>query len=84
MVFSFLVSFLTGPFPGSAVFIGLALLCSWYGKGIEEGYLILRPGTAPVDQLRGGSGYGNSRICRGSWQLGMKTSTMKFFPKDFV
>jgi len=43
MVFSFLVSFLTGPFPGSAVFIGLALLCSWYGRGIEEGYLILRP-----------------------------------------
>lgn len=43
MVFSFFVSFLTGPFPGSAVFIGLALLCSWYGRGIEEGYLILRP-----------------------------------------
>jgi Na+/H+-dicarboxylate symporter len=43
LVFSFLVSFITGPFPGSAAFIGLAVLCSWYGKGIEEGFLILRP-----------------------------------------
>lgn len=43
MLFVFLVSFMTGPFPGSAVFISLALLCSWYGKGIEEGYLILQP-----------------------------------------
>ena len=42
-VFSFLVSFISGPFPGSAAFISLAVLCSWYGKGIEEGYLILRP-----------------------------------------
>ncbi len=42
-LFSFLVSFITAPFPGSAVFIGLAVLCGMYGRGIEEGYLIMRP-----------------------------------------
>ena len=42
-LFSFLISFITSPFPGSAVFIGLAVLCGLYGQGIEEGYLIMRP-----------------------------------------
>ncbi|MBI9107280.1 MAG: dicarboxylate/amino acid:cation symporter [Spirochaetales bacterium] len=41
--FSFLASFIVGPFPGSGFFVSVSLLCSIYGKGIEEGYLILKP-----------------------------------------
>lgn len=41
--FSFLSSFILGPFPGTGVFISVSLMCSIYGKGIEEGYLILKP-----------------------------------------
>lgn len=41
--FAFLSSFILGPFPGTGVFVSVSLLCSIYGKGIEEGYLILKP-----------------------------------------
>lgn len=41
--FAFLSSFITGPFPGSGVFVAVSLLCTIYGRGIEEGYLILKP-----------------------------------------
>jgi len=42
-LFSFLFSFITGPFPGTGVLITLSALCGLYGKGLEEGYLILQP-----------------------------------------
>jgi len=41
--FSFLSSFIVGPFPGSGIFVSVSLLCTIYGRGIEEGYLILKP-----------------------------------------
>ena len=41
--FAFLSSFIVGAFPGSGVFVAVSLLCSIYGRGIEEGYLILKP-----------------------------------------
>jgi Na+/H+-dicarboxylate symporter len=40
---SFGISFLLGAVPGSGAFVGLALLSGMYGKGMEEGFLILRP-----------------------------------------
>lgn len=43
MLFSFLLSFAAGSLPSLGVFISLSILCSIYGRGIEEGYLILRP-----------------------------------------
>lgn len=39
----FLLSFMTGPYPGSGVFVCLAMLCALYGKGLEEGYLLVQP-----------------------------------------
>ena len=41
--FAFLSSFIVGPFPGTGVFVAVSLLCTIYGRGIEEGYLILKP-----------------------------------------
>ncbi len=43
LLFSFLFSFITGPFPGTGVIVALAALCRLYGRGLEEGYLILKP-----------------------------------------
>ncbi len=47
IVFSFLVSFVLGSFPGLGVFVALSLLCSLYGKGLDVGFLILKP-VAPI------------------------------------
>ncbi|MBN2049372.1 MAG: dicarboxylate/amino acid:cation symporter [Spirochaetales bacterium] len=41
--FSFLISFTLGTFPRIGVFVALSVLCSLYGRGIEDGYLILKP-----------------------------------------
>jgi aerobic C4-dicarboxylate transport protein len=46
-LFSFLVSFALGSVPGIGVYVALSVLCSMYGRGLEEGYLILRP-IAPL------------------------------------
>lgn len=43
VVFSFLTSFTLGSIPGLGAFVALSALCSLYGSGYEEGYLILRP-----------------------------------------
>ena len=40
---SFGISFLLGAVPGMGAFVGIAMLCGLYGKGLEEGFLILRP-----------------------------------------
>ena len=42
MLFSFLVSFVLGAVPGNGAFFSVFMLCSLYGKGLQEGYLILR------------------------------------------
>ena len=47
MSFAFLLSFLLGTVPGLGTFISLSILCTLYGTGVEEGYLILKP-IAPL------------------------------------
>jgi aerobic C4-dicarboxylate transport protein len=42
MLFSFIVSFILGAVPGSGAFYSVFMLCSLYGKGLQEGYLILK------------------------------------------
>ncbi len=39
--FSMLTSFLAGSVPGIGVLVSLAAMCKLYGKGIEEGFLII-------------------------------------------
>lgn len=43
LVFAALISILLPRYPGNGAYIALAVLCSWYGKGFEAGYLILKP-----------------------------------------
>ncbi len=40
-------SFLLGGFPAGGAFITLTVLCTTYGKGFENGYLLLKP-AAPI------------------------------------
>jgi Na+/H+-dicarboxylate symporter len=42
MLFSFLVSFVLGAVPGNGAFFSVFMMCSLYGKGLQEGYLILK------------------------------------------
>lgn len=44
---SFAISFVLGGFPTGGAFISLTVLCSLYGKGFENGFLLLRP-AAPI------------------------------------
>lgn len=44
---SFLIAYLLGSVPGMGAFVGLSLLCGMYGKGLEQGYLIVKP-VAPL------------------------------------
>ena len=44
---SFVVSYLLGSVPGMGAFVALSLLCGSYGKGLEQGFLILKP-VAPL------------------------------------
>jgi aerobic C4-dicarboxylate transport protein len=41
--FSFLASFTLSSVPGLGTFVALSSLCALYGRGYEEGYLILKP-----------------------------------------
>lgn len=47
MVYSFLISFTLSSVPGLGAFVALSVLCSLYGNGVEEGYLIVQP-IAPL------------------------------------
>lgn len=47
MVVSFFISFVLGAVPGSGTLVGIAVLSGLYGKGMEEGFLILKP-IAPI------------------------------------
>lgn len=42
IVFSFLVSYVLGAVPGSGVVVSLSVLSSLYGRGLQNGYLILQ------------------------------------------
>ena len=50
-VFQFLFiivgSFLLGAIPNGRILAGLAMMATWFGQGIEQGYLILQP-VAPI------------------------------------
>ena len=41
--FSFLLSFLTGNYPALGFLVSISTMCTLYGQGLEEGYLILTP-----------------------------------------
>ncbi len=43
MAFSLIVSFLTGSVPGMGVIVALSFLCRHYGKGLDEGFLLIFP-----------------------------------------
>ena len=45
--FSLLISLSLGSVPGMGSFVALSLLCGAFGKGMQEGYLILKP-IAPI------------------------------------
>jgi len=47
LVMAFLLSFVLFSVPASGVIVLLSLLCSMYGNGIEEGFLIIKP-VAPL------------------------------------
>ena len=44
---SFLVTFLLGSVPGAGSFVALSVVCGMYGRGLEQGFLILKP-VAPI------------------------------------
>ncbi len=45
--FTLLISLALGSVPGMGAFVALSVLCGLFGKGLQEGYLILRP-IAPL------------------------------------
>jgi len=47
VLYTFLISFSLGSVPGLGAFVALSMLCTIYGSGYEEGYLILKP-IAPI------------------------------------
>jgi Na+/H+-dicarboxylate symporter len=47
MGYTFLISFTLSTVPGLGAFVALSVLCSLYGNGVEEGYLIIQP-IAPL------------------------------------
>ena len=42
MLFSFLVSFLLGAVPGIGAYYSIFMMCNLYGRGLQDGYLILK------------------------------------------
>jgi Na+/H+-dicarboxylate symporter len=47
LLFSLLISLTLGTVPGLGSYVALSTLCAFYGRGLQEGYLILRP-VAPL------------------------------------
>jgi aerobic C4-dicarboxylate transport protein len=47
LLFSLFISLTLGTVPGLGAYVALSTLCAIYGRGLEEGYLILRP-IAPL------------------------------------
>jgi len=43
LLFAGIISVLLPRHPGNGAYVALAVLCGWYGKGFEAGYLILKP-----------------------------------------
>lgn len=46
LLFAVIVSLALGSVPGLGAYVALSALCAAYGKGLQEGYLILRPVAA--------------------------------------
>ncbi len=42
MLFSFIVSFLLGAVPGIGAYYSIFMMCNLYGRGLQDGYLILK------------------------------------------
>jgi aerobic C4-dicarboxylate transport protein len=47
ILFTTLISLALGSVPGLGAYVALSTLCGIYGRGIQEGYLILKP-IAPL------------------------------------
>jgi aerobic C4-dicarboxylate transport protein len=47
ILFTILVSLALGSVPGLGAYVAISTLCGIYGRGIQEGYLILKP-IAPL------------------------------------
>jgi len=47
LLFTLLISLTLGTVPGLGAYVALSTLCALYGRGLQEGYLILRP-IAPL------------------------------------
>lgn len=45
---AFLLSFLLGAMPTGGTFVALTVLCTMYGRGMETGYLLLKPAAAII------------------------------------
>ncbi|MCR5612196.1 dicarboxylate/amino acid:cation symporter [Treponema sp.] len=45
---AFLLSFLLGGMPVGGTFVALTVLCTMYGRGMETGYLLLKPAAAII------------------------------------
>lgn len=45
---AFLLSFLLGGMPTGGTFVALTVLCTMYGRGMETGYLLLKPAAAII------------------------------------
>lgn len=45
---SFLLSLILGGMPTGGTFVALTVLCTMYGRGIETGYLLLKPAAAII------------------------------------
>ena len=43
LLFTLLISLTLGTVPGLGAYVALSTLCALYGRGLQEGYLILRP-----------------------------------------
>lgn len=45
---AFLLSFILGGMPTGGTFVALTVLCTMYGRGMETGYLLLKPAAAII------------------------------------
>ncbi|MBQ0002929.1 MAG: dicarboxylate/amino acid:cation symporter [Treponema sp.] len=45
---AFILSFLLGAMPTGGTFVALTVLCTMYGRGMETGYLLLKPAAAII------------------------------------
>lgn len=51
---SFALSFMLGSIPSGGTFIALTVLCTMYGRGMETGYLLLKPAAVIIGSFAAG------------------------------